>query len=873
MHHAPLPSLPSGQQAAGNFGLFLKLLRQRHHLQQLHILAYLPGWTQANYSRIESGYIAPAFNQLPTIYQALRQAGVEMSPQDRQQFLALARARIEAKKTCLEIKSDKAWDALRLQLSRGDIPSRMAEMPVRHPSDLHLLETRHLIGREDWLTSVVASLRGTIAKKLVVLQGPSGVGKSSELHRLAGHFLTVEPRPLVVLCDFPLIEQQSEPENALDLLLGTLLAEIGTPDDPVRTASLSVRIAFVLDRLEKLTRATIVLVDNAEHLLDTQGQLASCWHDFLKQFLQRRHHVSLLLATREWPGWHEGERMFVAERTIPPLLAEESVQMLQRLSLASVPPEYLYWVSEAVGGIPLCLEWVASLVKKPLWLDSWDELDDLNSEEQEETGELLTRRLQRLIGDPALFAGPIADRLTPLFERIFAGRLSEEALRVLYTLSLASIPLGKPALQHLCPRPSLLKELRALSLLTTHAQRVQVLPMVASLVRSRLSSEQRRQIETQLIDAYIYWLDNEEMSNRETGAIIAELAMFYLKQFRILDAADLLISYGWLSFNQGYGSRLARVAQELMQNFDWKQTSENECGGLLLYHVLAPYLGRSIDVEKQITDYLHILTCVSEGKVVLQPATIMDPIRLLMIHYMSHQQFEEAQTILNSGRAILEPDQQTNIDVQTSLLAFRAMLLIRWNTHLEEQKNVEKAFVMRQEIIALYRQCCLLASHAKTRSPLTNCLLKKRLSAYLNHLGYQLTRNGQPEEALTFLEQSIELGEQGYCNFGALASAYGDMSQALMELGRFEEALLFDEKAFTEVKRCADSGDTYSQDEVWIYQVNRGRLYLRLGKIDEAEALLREAEPHIRPARKAYRILAKKALQEIEQQSNEASSL
>jgi hypothetical protein len=63
----------------------------------------------------------------------------------------------------------------------------------------------------------------------------------------------------------------------------------------------------------------------------------------------------------------------------------------------------------------------------------------------------------------------------------------------------------------------------------------------------------------------------------------------------------------------------------------------------------------------------------------------------------------------------------------------------------------------------------------------------------LNYLGYHLTRNGQAAEALVFLDQSIALGEQGYCNFGALAAAYGDISQALMELGRFEAALLAEE--------------------------------------------------------------------------------
>jgi tetratricopeptide (TPR) repeat protein len=141
----------------------------------------------------------------------------------------------------------------------------------------------------------------------------------------------------------------------------------------------------------------------------------------------------------------------------------------------------------------------------------------------------------------------------------------------------------------------------------------------------------------------------------------------------------------------------------------------------------------------------------------------------------------------------------------------------------------------------------------------------------LNYLGYHLTRNGQAVEALAFLEQSIALGEQGYCNFGALAAAYGDISQALMELGRLEEALLFDEKALVEVQRCAESGDALSQDEVWIYLVNRGRLYLRLGRIEEAEQLLREAEPRIQPHRSIYRLLARRALAELKQRHSHAS--
>ena len=46
-------------------------------------------------------------------------------------------------------------------------------------------ETSHLIGREKWLAGVQQMVQQFPAKKLIVLQGPVGVGKSSELIRLA----------------------------------------------------------------------------------------------------------------------------------------------------------------------------------------------------------------------------------------------------------------------------------------------------------------------------------------------------------------------------------------------------------------------------------------------------------------------------------------------------------------------------------------------------------------------------------------------------------------------------------------------------------------------------------------------------------------
>lgn len=128
-----------------------------------------------------------------------------------------------------------------------------------------------------------------------------------------------------------------------------------------------------------------------------------------------------------------------------------------------------------------------------------------------------------------------------------------------------------------------------------------------------------------------------------------------------------------------------------------------------------------------------------------------------------------------------------------------------------------------------------------------------------------MNRAGQYEEALQMVEQCIALKEQSYTQFGALAAAYGEKSQILASLGCFQEALLFDDKAITEAQRFARLGHRASQEEVWIYQVNRGCLYLRVGRVDEAEQLLKKALPNIDPRRRVYQMFAKDALEEIRQ--------
>src|SRR5260370_15639598 len=88
-----------------HLGAFLKMLRDRHGVTQAQVLKHLPFWDQSTYSRVEKDKIAPAYDQLPAIYAALHQAGVELALQDRQQFLLLARRKIEAMRTRHERRS------------------------------------------------------------------------------------------------------------------------------------------------------------------------------------------------------------------------------------------------------------------------------------------------------------------------------------------------------------------------------------------------------------------------------------------------------------------------------------------------------------------------------------------------------------------------------------------------------------------------------------------------------------------------------------------------------------------------------------------------------------------------------------------------
>jgi tetratricopeptide (TPR) repeat protein/DNA-binding SARP family transcriptional activator len=794
-------------------------------------------------------------------------------PQKRTQetmtFLHLARDRQEGHQQMPVVtsSSSRSWVAggtavhLDEETSQGDFAAsgnRVEAPPI-------LPETQHLIGREAWLRGVSQMVQAFPAKKLVILQGPIGVGKSSELARLAYHFQYAERSSYrVIWLSLPTAEWSSGPETTLDVLLGTLVSECGIASFPSEAPRERLIAAF-LAHLRQQSRPTVMLLDNAECLLEENGVLAPCWEAFLTRFVRSRHQATFLLATKEWHGWSGRESLFVAETFVPPLSPDESVCLLQRLGLEVVPTELLQTVGIQVAGIPLLLEWIAKLVADPLLLDDWAGFEESEAILQVSTTQgSIAERLRRLLSDPSLLGEHLASRLAPLLQRILEKHLSDEARLVLARLAVATVPLGKPALQLLCPRPRLLKELRDTSLLAAYTNRVQLLPVVALTVRQQLSSVQRREIEDLVIQAYTRWLDDGHLEMREAGSVVTELTVLLLMHHRLLDAAQLLIRYGWLSFKLGHGPHLAIIARDELQRFDWHSTGENECAALVLLQLLFPLLGKPVEARKHV-DYQCIRDGLHTGKIVLQTAIDRYVTHLLLSDAMSKVHFEEAQGILDAYRARVAARQTVNLDRDPALLMEQAFFFGRWCEYLEEQGERQQARTVREQAITLYKQRAALPPSSEKKSSLSKDLHKNTLAYCFCSLGYHLNRAGRYEEALQVTERAIALQEQGYVYRSTLAASYGEKSQILMAFGRFQEALLFDEKAMAEIQRWADAGDGVSQSEVPIYQVNRGRLYLRLGRVNEAEQVLQEALPRISAQRRKYRMFAHEALEEIKQ--------
>ena len=357
---------------------------------------------------------------------------------------------------------------------------------------------------------------------------------------------------------------------------------------------------------------------------------------------------------------------------------------------------------------------------------------------------------------------------------------------------------------------------------------------------------------------------------QEQGLVFTELACFYLRQHRLLATAEFVLYHGWLSFHAGQILRLARLVQEVLMERPWSSPEtdiEAESGALLLHYYLAPYLGEVLEAEKRRADYERMYGWVTTGQLKVEPLMEVHLVDHLMISRMNVDRYEEAQCLLDGCFTRLEALLASDPELHATLLSKQASLDSEWSGYAESQGHTEEMKRKRSQTIEAYQESFALLQRAEQRdgiSPLQRATIKKKQASMLNNLAYQLNRAGRFAEALSVINHCIDLKQQGYADLDSLAASYGEKSQILAALGEFEEALRFDELAREEIGRSADAGDTRSGADRWIYQVNQARLYVLIGRADEAERLLQETLPVTTQRRRMYKVLAEEALQEIE---------
>src|SRR5260370_38069853 len=182
----------------------------------------------------------------------------------------------------------------------------------------------------------------------------------------------------------------------------------------------------------------------------------------------------------------------------------------------------------------------------------------------------------------------------------------------------------------------------------------------------------------------------------------------------------------------------------------------------------------------------------------------------------------------------------------------------------EEQGNRDGANRLREEALGVDLQCIEILRRCDASVPhVKQSTVRYHLARTLNEIGYFLVNLKRGEEAMNAVEESSDLKSRGYVQAGSMAMTVGEMGQALELVGRFQEALRCNEQALEETQRLAASAHATAQGEVYVHLINRPRLLLRVGNLQQAATLANDALPHIRESRGLYSHTANSAQAEV----------
>lgn len=893
---APLWSVRSESEHINSFGAFIKFLREREGIiSPRDVSSTFPIYFEEHkapmfllnhdmYRKMEKGVRAPQYEELLPLYAALLGCGCKISLAECSTFVRLARLKIETlQRRRPPLRPAGEWRMLEISLAQlgphaGPEAIQVLEKQIR-PRSLVSFDTSHIVGRETWLSQMLTHLAESM--KVVVIRGMMGQGKTSGLKLL---FQNLQEQNLF----YPILYTFSPagdmtPADHLQSFLSTILAELnGDAPEATKTIPLATQIEQVLTQIGAAAQRVILLVDDAQGILGEQNQLTPEWEQFLDTFLAADHQGALYIAAREWPLWMGRNRSFLIDgddAALPPLDEAAGIQIWQRQGFRDVPVSLLEQAARRCGYNPLMMELRAASLARPRFsfgLGFRRQKEDTRASQKSEH----QRLIERMLDEDQVFTTADVEAAR-LLTQVVSRRLSHDALQLLEVLSASPLALPFPLLAEVNEAEYGFVDLLNASLLdmnTNDRAALQPLAREAGLLQQR-ADKRVEAVEELLTRLYQVWLNEGTfLSEQEQAALVSELAVLYLKQHQLLQAAELLVEFGWLALTFGHAARVARQAESVMRAFNWRAKAEDEAGGLLLqFDLLARFLDKDLGNAARKKAYFDLYEVVLFGSVAFQARTVVHLTHHKLRYLVGAKQYAEAWAIIDEACSKYQHAQDTKHITYVELLDQRAYVLGRWGDYQDAliKKDPEGGLANEQRAEALrlwleagdvHQQCVeLLLQHERFASPIQQSRIRFRRARLLNDLSYYRRCAGRLDEAKLAMEECLGLKEAGYTGKNSLAVSYGDYGQLLGQLGYYREALAYSKRALPIVQQLIDDGDNSVVKQKGMLLIEKGKLLVLLGLLDEAKALFLEGSRLVvGTARDVYKEHAEEGLRQIE---------
>jgi hypothetical protein len=871
-----------------SFGDLLAAWRRRTRLTQAKLAIVLaPSFnevgvqhlTPKTYGNLEREERFPSFDELMPLLRGFIEI-CELLPtiSELRQYLDLARERIESC-TKQHVEPDQ-WQNLEnaiqdlvgnnlfsQQLEAEEIQEKEAKKEERRRTLSQLdQDISHVIGRDDYCTHLLSFLiqSNQPRKKVVTISAMTGIGKSSVFKLLHKRLLASQDESAseVIACEFRADRQETSPTP--QEWFDRFLAHVYNALEPRQKEMTSLppvgkRLQKTLQAIGNHHKPLVILLDDAQHLIERNGDWCHEWKQFLRDFMTSSdHQATLYVATREWPIWQERETTsYLHHEELPTISAETGIQLWHHLGFSQEHEEILKTATEICGYNPRYMELVAQSASTPDFVFDWND-------------DLFQGGLSRFVEHPHL-AG-----ITPLLEDIIGKTLSDEAKRLLKILALAPVPLPPALILYIAPHAKQhIHELVRTSLLAKRPDRLLLLPLVAESVIEHISREERESLEQPLIDAYQHWLTAGKFHDEaEQASVAAELLLLYYHQHHLMDAADLLVQSGWLCYQFGHGARLARVCQDVLAHYNWRQSPQQELAAHILYDRLSAFRGEKVATAERAKRYQAFYQQAQTAGIQLPASIIVHLLQFIIFHLADAEDtesYQEAESLIESHLDQVVSLKSHDPLTYSSFLYCQAYLYGRWGEYELQQHQTDhtQAKKLLEDAVQLFKECIdLLKESERGAPPLQRSRATFKRARRLNNYAYYAKMIGSDQLSIEqALRESISLKKRGYASPGSLAIAYGEYAQYLMSIGHYQEAFEQSDQSLQEADRLVQSGYPEAESEYAVLQVERGELHLLVGDVDQAKLLFSLAKAHLVDAerRKIYLRKAEFGLQTIAQ--------